>query len=74
MTRVVSNTLLIYIMTKDVVSEALFGKRPPNGVTPYLSFLFWTVAAMSVFRFVFSTLYLLQHLQDKTGRMFSSRR
>ena len=61
-----SNAVLIYVITKDVVADALFGRRSTNGVNPYLTFLFWSIAALSVFRFLFSTLYLFQHFQDKS--------
>jgi len=51
-----SNMLLVVLMTADWVGII---NLSPGSVNPYLTFVFWSVAALSLFRFVGSVLYVL---------------
>ncbi len=51
-----SNFLLVYIFTNTTVQRKI---NPGNGVNPYLGFLLWSVAFLSLVRFVCSTIYLI---------------
>jgi chitin synthase len=56
---VLSNSLLIYIFTKDSIVNKWFKTRVGDvNINPYLSFIFWSVAAFGIFRFVFSFMYI----------------
>lgn len=52
-----SNALLIVIMTNDSVVKAMGGDDPNSN--PFLSFIFWSCVGLSFFRFVGSFIYLL---------------
>ncbi|KAJ3108971.1 Chitin synthase, class 2 [Phlyctochytrium planicorne] len=60
-----TNGLLVYIFTDPFIIKAMFPRTTANAamskqaVNPYLTFLFWTVAFLSLFRFIFSTVYLV---------------
>ncbi|TPX75810.1 chitin synthase [Chytriomyces confervae] len=61
-----SNFLLVFIFTNPWIN----GKITTAGdINPYLGFLLWSVAALSLVRFVFSTIYLMQwgveYMQDR---------
>lgn len=59
-----SNALLIVLLTSGIfaqLSEKAFGD-PLSNFNPYLTFLFWSVAALSLVRFVGSCWYLIARL------------
>jgi chitin synthase len=54
-----SNGLLCYIMTSPAVISAIFPNSvKKSNVNPYLTFLFWSVTFLSLFRLICSSLYL----------------
>ncbi|KAJ3293691.1 Chitin synthase, class 1 [Borealophlyctis nickersoniae] len=58
---VASNALLIVIFT----NKDWFGKKGPESVNPYLTFLFWSVAFLAFVRFLASTIYIVQWWLEK---------
>ncbi|KAJ3219415.1 Chitin synthase, class 2 [Dinochytrium kinnereticum] len=60
-----TNGLLVYIFTNPFIIQSIFPNTSANSkvnkqaVNPYLTFLFWSVAALSLFRFIFSGVYLI---------------
>jgi chitin synthase len=62
---VTSNAILVYIFSATNVNNAIFPNRGANSVNPYLTFLFWSVAGLSLIRFLFSTIFLIQFTRDK---------
>ncbi len=68
-----SNAALIYIMTADKITSKIFPSLTETGVHPYLTGLFWSIAALSVIRFIFSTLYLFQFAKDKSASLITGR-
>ncbi|KAI8847541.1 chitin synthase-domain-containing protein [Chytridium lagenaria] len=60
-----TNGLLVYIFTNPFIIQAIFpnttakAKINKQAVNPYLTFLFWAVALLSLFRFIFSAVYLI---------------
>ncbi|KAJ3113394.1 Chitin synthase, class 2 [Phlyctochytrium bullatum] len=60
-----SNGLLVYIFTNPFIINAIFprtaekARMSRQAVNPYLTFLFWSVAILSLFRFIFSAVYLV---------------
>lgn len=56
-----SNALLVTLLTNDVITEALYssiGFEPQGDFNPYLKFLFYSVAGLSLVRFFGSMAYL----------------
>jgi chitin synthase len=62
---VTSNAVLVYLFSSPDVNKAIFPNRASNSVNPYLTFLFWSVAGLSLIRFIFSTIFLVQFSRDK---------
>jgi chitin synthase len=61
----ITNGILCYIFTSPAVVAAIFpsstsstGTTKRNSVNPYLTFLFWSVALLSLIRFICSTVYM----------------
>jgi chitin synthase len=64
------NAALVIVFTNNTFLDMLFprtqmGATGPNYVNPYLTFLFWSVAFLSFFRFVGSALYMSQWWKEK---------
>ncbi|KAJ3168620.1 Chitin synthase, class 2 [Geranomyces variabilis] len=63
---IVSNAVLVVIFTNDYLKKQWFSNAP-GAVSPYLTFLFWSVAVLSFVRFTASMTYLYGHYQLKIG-------
>ena len=61
---VFSNLVLMFLFTQK---EFLDNILPSNSsLNPYLTFLFWTIALMSIVRLIGSTIYVFQYRKAKT--------
>ncbi|KAJ3081062.1 Chitin synthase, class 2, partial [Rhizoclosmatium hyalinum] len=57
---ILSNMLLVFIFTSPSMLGLLFPSTKLNtSINPYLTFLFWSIAALSLVRFTFSTIYIV---------------
>lgn len=63
-----SNVILVVAFTNDATLTFMFPKNSQNSVNPYLGFLFWTIAFLSLIRFIGSLSYWAKWL----GRLGSS--
>ncbi|KAJ3219414.1 Chitin synthase, class 2 [Dinochytrium kinnereticum] len=55
-----TNGVLVYVFTTPQIVAAIFpNNRKKQGVNPYLTFLFWSVAVLSFIRFLCSLIYLV---------------
>ncbi|KAJ3196842.1 Chitin synthase, class 2 [Irineochytrium annulatum] len=64
-----TNGILVYVFTSPRIVASIFPKAAANAlsktaVNPYLTFLFWSVAALSAFRFLFSFVFLVGWWSD----------
>ncbi|KAI9009778.1 chitin synthase-domain-containing protein [Gaertneriomyces semiglobifer] len=67
-----SNAALIIVFTTSAITEKI--QAADNPVHPYLSFIFWSVAALSAVRFVGSTIYVVAWLLEAMGYVVFSRK
>ncbi|OMJ24313.1 Chitin synthase 2 [Smittium culicis] len=56
-----SNILLVMLLSSTWFNAFLLSKNPNLNFNPYLSFIFWSVAALSLIRFIGSLLYIIPH-------------
>ncbi|KAJ3030197.1 UNVERIFIED_CONTAM: Chitin synthase, class 2 [Siphonaria sp. JEL0065] len=68
---ILSNVLLVFIFTNSVVLSKLFPStavsssvNPQHPEYRYLTFLFWSVAVLSIIRFIFSAVYMFGWWDD----------
>lgn len=61
---IMSNLLLIAVFTNEYTTRKLFPVGA-NSVSPYLGFLFWSVAFLSTIRFIGSCVYIFQWWTEK---------
>jgi chitin synthase len=59
---VFSNLCLMFLFTNNDFLINIF----PATLNPYLTFLFWTIALMSVVRFIGSTMYIIRYRKAKS--------
>jgi chitin synthase len=60
---ILCNLLLVVLFTNSYSLNKLFPHQ--NGVNPYLTFLFWSVAFLSFVRFFGSAVYMIQWWKEK---------
>jgi chitin synthase len=58
------NLIQIAIFTNSGTLSSLF-PRKDGSVNPYLTFLFWSIAAISAIRFIGSVMYMFSYFADK---------
>ncbi|KAI8818729.1 chitin synthase-domain-containing protein [Fimicolochytrium jonesii] len=61
-----SNSVLVIVFSTQTIMDKLYAHVDTKGgtVNPYLSFIFWSVAALSAVRFVGSAAYICQWLME----------
>ncbi|KNC96957.1 uncharacterized protein SPPG_09498 [Spizellomyces punctatus DAOM BR117] len=62
-----SNALLIIVFTTDAITDKLYANVQDKGkgaVNPYLTFIFWSVTALSAVRFIGSLIYIIMWLSE----------
>ncbi|KAH9270579.1 hypothetical protein BASA83_007392 [Batrachochytrium salamandrivorans] len=68
---IITNSLIIALFTNDSFINFVFKPSPENSVNPYLTFLFWSVAVLSLVRFIGCVLYIImwwgQKLAEAAG-------
>ncbi|KAJ3384781.1 Chitin synthase, class 1 [Lobulomyces angularis] len=64
---VLSNGALILIFTSDYIARNVFKKdvKSSSEISPFLIFIFWSVAFLSFIRFTFSSIYLAKWWREK---------
>ncbi|TPX75821.1 chitin synthase [Chytriomyces confervae] len=56
---VLSNAVLVFIFTNESILSLIFPTISlSSSVNPYLTFLFWSVTFIAIFRFLFSAIYI----------------
>ncbi|KAJ3116646.1 Chitin synthase, class 2 [Nowakowskiella sp. JEL0407] len=70
-----SNGLLVTLLTTEpIYTMMMISQTTANGTTksinPYLTFIFWTVAALSSIRFIGSTVYLFTWIYERSTDRF----
>ncbi|KAI8620208.1 chitin synthase-domain-containing protein [Chytriomyces sp. MP71] len=62
---VLSNMILVFVFTNSSILALIYPAYLLNSsVNPYLTFLFWSVTAMAVFRFIFSVIYICNWVDE----------
>ncbi|KAJ3021627.1 Chitin synthase, class 1 [Thoreauomyces humboldtii] len=77
LTWIICNVLLIIIFTTDAITNKLYANIQDLGqgsVNPYLTFIFWSVAILSLIRFIGSTWYLITWLMEGMHGAVTGRR
>jgi chitin synthase len=64
-----SNMLLIGLFTNKVTLKLVFPHHQ-GSINPYLTFLFWSVAAISLVRAIGSTIYMAQWIKERKEDLF----
>jgi len=62
---VFTNFALVIFFTNDEWTRSVFSHDAKSTTSPYLTFVFWAIACLSSFRFLFSTWYMLDWFRDK---------
>ncbi|TPX72193.1 chitin synthase [Spizellomyces sp. 'palustris'] len=68
-----TNSLLIILFTNKTIVDKLFPHKSGTSVNPYLTFLFWSVAALSAIRFLASMVYLIGYWKTRIGEKAGGR-
>ncbi|KAI8922159.1 chitin synthase-domain-containing protein [Powellomyces hirtus] len=74
---IISNVLIIVVFTTDAITNTLYANVEGLGkgkVNPYLTFIFWSVTALSAVRFVGSSWYLVTWLMEGMAGAVTGRR
>ncbi|KAI8909522.1 chitin synthase-domain-containing protein [Gorgonomyces haynaldii] len=62
-----SNAILVILMTSDGFLSSVLHHDIDREVNPYLTFLFWSVAFLSLVRFIGSLLFIIQWWKEKVS-------